>query len=203
MAIRIAGLKNGPVVRNRIRLPHPVKTDFKVCVICPPDSKYAAAAKEAGAILVGEDEVFDAVKDGKIEFERCICQTDSMAKMNKSGIGRILGPRGLMPSSKTGTVVADPVKAMKDMVGASEYRERTGVVRMAIGQLGFTPAQLSTNVKAFLDAVKVDVGRLSEKANKRLAEVVLSSTNGPGFPLTGGLKDPKSSVTEKDLSGPM
>ncbi|RDL36466.1 putative 50S ribosomal protein L1 [Venustampulla echinocandica] len=201
MHLKIYGLKNGPVVRNRIRLPHPVKTDFKVCVICPPDSKYAEAAKAAGAMLVGEDEVFDAVKDGKIEFDRCICQTDSMSKMNKSGIGRILGPRGLMPSSKTGTVVADPVKAMKDMVGASEYRERMGVVRMAVGQLGFTPQQMSTNIKAFIEAVKADIGRLSDKINKNLAEVVLSSTNGPGFPLSGSLKDSKTSVTEKELSG--
>ncbi|KAF4626506.1 hypothetical protein G7Y89_g11649 [Cudoniella acicularis] len=202
MAVKLSGLKNGPVVRNRIRLPHPVKTDFRVCVICPPDSKYAEAARAAGAVLVGEDDVFDAVKDGRIEFDRCICQIDSAAKMNKSGIGRVLGPRGLMPSSKLGTVVVDPAKTMKDMVGASEYRERMGVVRMAVGQLGFTPEELSRNVKAFLESVKKDVARLSDKISKNMTEVVLSSTNGPGFPLSGTMKDTNSRITERELSGP-
>ncbi|TVY83727.1 50S ribosomal protein L1, partial [Lachnellula suecica] len=100
LALKLKSLKNGPVVRNRLRLPHPVKTDIRVCVICPPDSKYAEAAKAAGAVFVGEEDVFEAVKAGKIEFDRCLCQTDSLAKLNKSGIARILGPRGLMPSSK-------------------------------------------------------------------------------------------------------
>ncbi|CAG8956959.1 hypothetical protein HYFRA_00012009 [Hymenoscyphus fraxineus] len=201
IALRISGLRNGPVVRNRIRLPHPVKTDFNVCVICPPDSKYAEDAMAAGAVLVGEDEVFDAIKDGKITFDRCLCQTDSLVKMNKSGIGRVLGPRGLMPSTKTGTVVADPVKAMRDMVGASEYREKMGVVRMAVGQLGFTPKEMQTNVKAFIEAVKKDIARLSDKISKNMAEVVLSSTNGPGLPLNGTFASPASEVTEADLSG--
>jgi large subunit ribosomal protein L1 len=179
-----------------------VKTDFRVCVICPPDSKYAEAARAAGAVLVGEDDVFDAVKDGKIDFDRCLCQTDSLAKMNKSGIGRILGPRGLMPSSKLGTVVVDPVKTMKDMIGATEYRERMGVVRMAIGQLGFGPDEMSSNVKAFIEAVKKDMSHISDKINKELVEVVLSSTNGPGLPLNGAFRGSNTTVTARELSGP-
>src|SRR3982074_3822984 len=89
IALRLKTLKNGPVVRNRLRLPHPVKTDIRICVICPPDSKYAEAARAAGATLVGEDEIFEAIKAGKIEFDRCLCQTDSLLKMNKAGLGRI------------------------------------------------------------------------------------------------------------------
>jgi large subunit ribosomal protein L1 len=198
--MRVSGVRNGPVVRNRIRLPHPVKTDFGVCVICPPDSKYAAEAKAAGAVLVGEDGVFDAVKAGKIDFERCLCQTDSLPKLNKSGIARILGPKSLMPNHKTGTIVADPAKAMREMIGASEYRERQGVVRMAVGQLGFTPEQMTKNLKSFVESVKKDMSRLSDKISKNIAEVVLSSTHGPGIPLNGGLTDGKTHVTEKDLS---
>ncbi|TVY33585.1 50S ribosomal protein [Lachnellula occidentalis] len=202
LALKLKSQKNGPVIRNRLRLPHPVKTDFRVCVICPPDSKYAEAARAAGAVLVGEDDVFDAVKAGKIEFDRCLCQTDSLAKMNKSGIGRVLGPRGMMPSSKLGTVVVDPVKTMRDMVGATEYRERVGVIRMAIGQLGFTPEEMSNNLKAFIEAVKKDMSRISDKISKELVEVVLSSTNGPGLPLNGSFKGANTSVTPKELSGP-
>jgi large subunit ribosomal protein L1 len=203
MALRLKSPKNGPVVRNRLRLPHPVKTDIRICVIAPPDSKYAKDALAAGASLVGEEDIFEAVKDGRIEFDRCICQTDSLAKMNKAGLGRILGPRGLMPSSKTGTVVADPASVLKDLVGGSEYRERMGVVRMAVGQLGFTPEEMQRNIKVFISSVRLDLNRLSDKINKEMAEVVLSTTNGPGFILNGELEPSDASINVRDLSTPL
>lgn len=200
MHVKLKSLKNGPVIRNRLRLPHPVKTDIRICVICPPDSKYAEKARAAGAALVGEDEIFEAVKDGRIDFDRCICQTDSLAKMNKAGLGRVLGPRGLMPSAKLGTVVKDPDLVIKDLVGGAEYKERLGVIRMAIGQLGFTPDEMRRNIKIFLDSVKKDVAQLSDKIHKEVAEVVLSSTHGPGFSLNGEFSSSDSTVTPKDLS---
>ncbi|RAL61588.1 hypothetical protein DID88_009626 [Monilinia fructigena] len=198
--LKLKSLKNGPVVRNRLRLPHPVKTDLRICVICPPDSKYAESARAAGATLVGEEEIFEAVKNGRIEFDRCIAQTDSLAKMNKAGLGRYLGPRGLMPSAKMGTVVKDPSLVLKDLIGGAEYRERLGVVRMAVGQLGFTPEEMQRNLKAFIEAVKKDMAQLSDKINKELVEVVLSSTNGPGFILNGEFRDLNSSLSSRDLS---
>jgi large subunit ribosomal protein L1 len=200
MHVKLKSQKNGPVIRNRLRLPHPVKTDVKICVICPPDSKYADAARAAGATLIGEDEIFDAVKDGRIEFDRILCQTDSLAKMNKAGLGRILGPRGLMPSAKLGTVVKDPALIIKDMVGGAEYRERLGVIRMAIGQLGFTPEEMQRNIKTFVEAIKKDAAQLSDRINKEVAEIVLSSTHGPGFSLNGDFKDPDSPISPRELS---
>lgn len=177
-----------------------MRTDVRVAVICPADSQYAKDALAAGATLVGEEEIFEAVKDGRIEFDRCLCQTDSLVKMNKAGMGRILGPRQLMPSAKTGTVIKDPATALKDMIGAAEYRERLGVVRLAVGQLGFTPEEMQRNIKAFIEAVKKDLARLQEKVNKEVAEVVLSSTNAPGFPLSGDFRSATSSITPRELS---
>ena len=159
-------------MRNRLRLPHAVNTSLRICVICPPNSPHAEAAKRAGASVVGEDTVFDAIKDGRIEFDRCICHQESTQKMNKAGIGRILGPRGLMPSAKYNTVVTDVATAVRGMVGGSEYRERDGVLRLAIGQLGFTPEQLQANVKAFMNEVKKDIAALSDRINKEIHEVV-------------------------------
>ena len=141
-------------------------------MICPPDSAAAKAAVKAGATLVGEDVVFDAVKAGRIEFERCICHVDSLQKLNNAKLGRILGIKKLMPSAKTGTVVKDVANAVKDMIGGSEYREKIGVVRMAVGQLGFTPEELQRNIKEFMTALKKDVGQLAEKVNKEIHEVV-------------------------------
>lgn len=172
MHVRLRTLKNGAVIRNRMRLPHPVKTDIRICVICPPGSKAEAEAKAAGATLVGEDEVFNLVKEGIVEFERCICHTDSAQKMNKAGLGRILGPKGLMPSTKTGTVVSNVGATLKTMMGASEYRERMAVVRLAIGQLGFTPEMMQSNIKAFMEALNKDIGLLSERTSKEIHEVV-------------------------------
>jgi large subunit ribosomal protein L1 len=182
-----------------MRLPHPVKTDLRICVIAPEDSAAGRAAKAAGASLVGEDHVFDMIREGRIEFERCLCHIDSLPKLAKSGVARILGPRGLMPSAKTNSVVKDVSTSVKDMVGASEYRERMGVIRMSVGQLGFTPEEVQRNIKAFIDALKKDIAGLSDRTAKEIHEVVLSSTNGPGMSLTGEMRSPNSPPT-KDLS---
>lgn len=197
--LRLKTLKNGPVVRNRLRLPHPVKTDLRICVIAPEDSPFAQAATAAGATIVGEESVFAAVKEGRVDFDRCICQQDSLPKLAKAGVARILGPRGLMPSAKTGTVVKDVGAAVREMVGASEYRERLGVVRMAIGQLGFTPEEVSRNIKAFIEAIKRDMAGLSDRISKDIHEVVLSSTNGPGLSLNGEMRG-VNSVATSDVS---
>ncbi|OJD33488.1 mitochondrial 54s ribosomal protein mrpl1 [Diplodia corticola] len=197
--LKLRTLKNGPVVRNRLRLPHPVKTDLRICVIAPRDSPQGKAALAAGAAVVGEDDVFAAIKDeGRIDFDRCLCHPDSLQKMNKAGLGRILGPRGLMPSAKNGTVVKDVAAAVKEMVGGAEYRERLGVVRMAVGQLAFTPDELAKNIKAFINSVKKDMAQLSDRISKDIHEVVLSSTNSPGFSLNGEFRGPDS-PNPKDL----
>ena len=179
--MRLRTKRDGPVLRSQIRLPHSVKTDIKIAVICPPDSNAARQALEAGATLVGEEEVFEIFKSGKIDIDRCIAQPGSLAKLNQAGLGRILGPRGLMPSAKLGTVVEGVGSAVKAMLGGSMYRERMGVVRMAIGQLGFTPEQLRDNLKAFVAQLKKDASNLSEQATKEIYEVVGET------PITGRL----------------
>lgn len=181
MHVKLRTLKNGPTIRNRLQLPHPVNTSVRICVICPPDSPIANAAIRAGASVVGEETVFDAVKDGRIDFDRCICHIDSIQKLNKVGLGRILGPKGLLPSVKLGTVVKDVAGSVREMIGGSEYRERMGVVRMAVGQLGFTPEEMQRNIKAFVEKVKKDMAQMSDRINKELHEVVsLSPSPMPG-----------------------
>jgi large subunit ribosomal protein L1 len=164
--------RSGRVMRNQMRLPHSVKTDIKICVICPPDSPAAKQAREAGATLVGEEEVFDIVKSGKIDFQRCIAHPDSLPKVAKAGLPKILGPRGLMPNVKLGTVVENVGSAVRKLLGGSVYRERQGVVRMAVGQLKFTPEQLRDNIRAFLGSLKKDAANLSEEISKEINEVV-------------------------------
>ena len=121
---------------------------------------------------MGEDTIFDAVKEGRIEFDRCICHLESASKLNSAGLGRILGPRGLMPSAKFGTVTKDIAGTVKGMVGGSEYREKLGVIRCAVGQLGFTPEEMQQNIRAFVAGVKKDMAVLSDRINKDIHEVV-------------------------------
>lgn len=169
--IRLKTKKDGPVIRNMVRFPHAV-TESRICVICPPGSKHEKEAKEAGAVLVGEQEVFDQVKNGVIDFDRCICHTDSFDAMNKAGMGRYLGPRGLMPSVKMGTVVDDVGNKVQMLRGGTVYRERDGVIRMPIGQLGFSPDQLRDNLRTTIEQIKKDAAQLSDRITKEIYEVV-------------------------------
>lgn len=174
--IRLKTKKDGPVIRNMLRFPHAVQTESRICVICPPGSKHEKEARDAGAVLVGEDEVFEAVKAGRIEFDRCLCHPDSVAAMNKAGLGRILGPRGLMPSVKMGTVVEDVGMRVQMLRGGTVYRERDGVIRMPIGQLGFSPEQLRDNLRTTIEQIKKDAASLSDRITKEIYEVVSSGS---------------------------
>ncbi|KAL4801617.1 ribosomal protein L1-like protein [Aspergillus unguis] len=190
--IRLKTRRDGRVIRNMIRFPHSVQTESRICVICPPGSKTAKDALAAGAVLVGEQDVFENVKNGRIEFDRCLCHPDSLDAMNKAGLGRILGPRGMMPSVKTGTVVEDVASRVEMLRGGTVYRERDAVIRLPIGQLGFSPEQLRDNLRHTIGQIKKDAASLSDEITKEIYEVVLSSTNGPGFSLTGEFTSEKS-----------
>ena len=168
-------------------------------MICPPDSAAAVQAQNAGASLIGEETVFEAMKEGRIEFDRLLCHIDSLTKLNEATLGRILGPKGMMPSLKTGTVTKDITGAMRKLAGGREYREKLGVVRCAVGQLGFTPKEMQENVRAFIGEIKNDIALLSDRVQKDIHEVVLSSTNAPGFSLNGDFRGPDTPPTQ-DLS---
>lgn len=170
--VKLRTKRDGPVIRNQIRLPHAVRSDLRVCVICPPGSRAAKEAKAAGADIVGEEEVFNSIKAGNIDFDVCICHTNSLPSLNKAGLGRVLGPKGLMPSAKLGTVVDNVATTVRNMRGGSIYRERSGVVKLAIGQLGFSPEELKNNLGAFIAAIKKDAAGMSDQISKDIAEVV-------------------------------
>lgn len=203
LAVKIKTNKSGPVIRNRIRLPFPVKTDTRIGVICPEDSPLMVEAQQLGAVAVGQESLFESIRQGNIPFNKLICHTDSQDALRKANIGKILGPKGLMPSAKTKTITSDLKATVQELIGADEYRERNGVVRIAIGQLGFTPQMLSENVKAFMNLLKQDISNSDENHPKALDEVVLSSTNGPGFSLNGSFLPTDEKIKPEDLQSAM
>jgi large subunit ribosomal protein L1 len=150
-------------------------------------------AQQLGAVAVGQESLFESIRAGQLPFNKLICHVDSVEALRKANLGKILGPKGLMPSPKTKTITSDLKATVQELIGADEYRERDGVVRMAVGQLGFTPQMLSDNIKSFMNLLKQDISNADENHPKALDEVVLSSTNGPGFSLNGAFHptDPK------------
>lgn len=203
VSINLKTARNGPVVKSSIRLPHPVQSDWQIAVICPEGSDVAAAATAAGAVAVGEETLFEAIRQGKIDFDRLICHETSEKALNKAGLGKILGPKGLMPSKRMKTIVSDVTKSIRDSAGAADYRERQGVIRMAIGQLGHTPDQLKLNLQSLLKKIKSECAEVSEEVSKDVHEVILSTTNGPGLSLNGSFSSAGDETKPQDLTGVM
>jgi large subunit ribosomal protein L1 len=191
------------MVRNRIKLPHPVKSDIRVAVICAENTPLAVEARQLGAVAVGEESLFASIREGNIPFNRLICHSDSEAALKKANLGKILGPKGMMPSQKMKTITGNIRNTMREMIGADEYRERAGVVRMAVGQLGFTPQMVADNIKALMKHVKNDIAAMEDDIDKKIEEVVLHSTNGPGFSLNASFAPSDDKITPEHLMGPM
>lgn len=122
-----------------------------------------------------------------MDFELCIAHEGSFEALMATKLAKVLGPKGLMPSHKRGTVVKNIGASIRDLVGKADYKERMGVVRVAIGQLRFTEAQLAENIKAFMSHLRKDIAAL-DNVTKSIHEVVLSSTHSSGFSLNGQIE---------------
>ena len=144
----------------------------------------AEEAKAAGADLVGAEDLVDIVSKGTINFDRCIATPDMMGLVGR--LGKVLGPRGLMPNPRVGTVTMDVVGAVKGAKGGSvEFRvEKAGIVHAGVGKSSFTEKALVENIKAFVDAV-VKAKPQGSKGTY-VKKVSISSTMGPGFKIDTG-----------------
>ena len=168
--------KADQMVRGTVALPSGTGGDVKVAVFAQGDA--AAAASEAGAEVVGAQDLAERIEGGFTDFDVAIATPDMMGVVGK--LGRVLGPRGLMPNPKTGTVTADVGKAVSDFKsGKVEYRtDRYGNVALAIGKTSFSPEDLGANLEAVMD----EIGRAKPASAKGryVRKVVVSSTMGPG-----------------------
>lgn len=177
MNLNIDPRKADQAVRGVVQLPHGTGKTLRVVVFAR--GAKADEAKAAGADLVGAEELVDEVMQGRMDFDRCIATPDMMALMGK--LGKVLGPRGLMPNPKLGTVtmdVANAVKAAK--AGQVEFRaERGGVVHSGVGKVSFSEDQIADNLRAFVDAIlkAKPTGAKGSYVNK----ISLTSTMGPGI----------------------
>jgi large subunit ribosomal protein L1 len=166
-------------VRGVVSLPNGTGKPVRVAVFARGDK--AEAAKRAGADLVGAEDLAEKVNAGEINFDRCIATPDMMGIVGR--LGKVLGPRGLMPNPKLGTVTADVEKAVKEVKGGQvEFRtEKTGIVHAGIGKASFSEQQIAENVKAFYDAITK--AKPAGAKGTYVKKVSLSSTMGPGLKL--------------------
>ena len=143
--------KANQMVRGVVTLPNGTGKVVRVLVLCTPDKENEA--KEAGADYVGLDDYIEKIKGGWTDVDVIICTPSVMGKVGP--IGRILGPRGLMPNPKTGTVTMDIASAVKDVkAGKIDFKvDKTGIVHCAVGKISFTPEQIYENVKAVMSAI--------------------------------------------------
>lgn len=165
------------MVRGAVSLPHGTGKQVRVLVFCKGEKEMEA--KEAGADYVGGEDLVEKIKEGWLEFEKVVATPDMMGVVGK--IGRILGPRGLMPNAKTGTVTFDVAQAVKELkAGRVEFKvDKAGIVHVGVGKVSFGAEKIVENIKAILDTLL----RLKPASAKGVyfRGMAVSTTMGPGI----------------------
>jgi large subunit ribosomal protein L1 len=169
--------KSDQVVRGATTLPHGTGKAIRVAVFAQGDN--ADKAKEAGADLVGFEDLAEQIKGGQMDFDVLIATPDAMRLVGQ--LGKVLGPRGLMPNPKTGTVTPDVVTAVGNAkAGQVQFRtDKAGIIHGSVGQVGFQPAQVRENLEALVNDLKK--AKPASAKGVYLQRVTLSTTMGPGI----------------------
>jgi len=169
--------KSDQMVRGTVVLPHGTGKTLRVLVFAKGEKELEA--KQAGADFVGADDLVEKISKGWLDFDKVVATPDIMGVVGR--LGKVLGPRGLMPNPKLGTVTFDVAKAVKDIkAGKVEYKaEKAGVVHVPIGKVSFDAQKLLDNAKAIIDSVTK--AKPSTSKGKYLKGMSVSSTMGPGL----------------------
>jgi len=165
------------MVRGSIILPNGIGKEVKVLVFAKGEKE--KEAEEAGADFVGNDDLIEKIKDGWFGFDKAVATPDVMGSVGK--IGKVLGPRGLMPNAKTGTVTFDVGKAVNELkAGKIDYRvEKAGIVHAPMGKVSFGPEKILENLTAFLDSIVRN--KPASSKGTYIRSIGVSTTMGPGF----------------------
>jgi len=167
------------MVRGTVILPHGLGKSKKVCVIASGDK--IKEAEQAGAEYVGGDDMVEKIAGGWIDLDACIATPDMMRSVGR--LSKVLGPRGLMPNPKTGTVTTDVTKAIKEVkAGKVEFRvDKTGIIHAPIGKIEFTKDQLTDNANTLIDSVMK--ARPAAVKGRYVKRITVASTMSPGVDL--------------------
>ena len=167
------------MVRGTVVLPHGLGKSTRVIVIASGEK--VREAREAGADEVGAEDLVQKIQGGWLEFDAVVATPDMMKSVGR--LGKVLGPRGLMPNPKTGTVTQDVAKAVNELkAGKVEFRvDKTGIIHCAVGKVSFDPEKLADNAKALIASVLR--AKPATAKGRYVKSIVISSTMGPGVPV--------------------
>lgn len=170
------------MVRGGVSLPHGLGKEVRVAAFCKGEKE--EEAKQAGADFVGADDLVQKIQEGWLDFDKAVATPDMMSQVGK--IGRILGPRGMMPNAKTGTVTFELGKAVQELkAGKVDFKvDKAGVVHVPIGKVSFGQDKLLDNLKTFLDTL--NKAKPSSAKGTYFRAMSISSTMGPGVKLDPG-----------------
>jgi large subunit ribosomal protein L1 len=190
MALGVDPRKADQIVRGTVALPAGTGKTVRVAVFATGDA--ATAAAEAGADFVGAEDLVEQVEGGMLDFDLTIATPDMMPQVGK--LGRVLGPRGLMPNPKTGTVTPDPAKAVGEFKGGTvEYRtDRYGNVHVSVGKASFDTDGLKANLRTLLD--EINRVKPASAKGRYIKKLTVSSTMGPSVKIDPGRLDEVASV---------
>jgi large subunit ribosomal protein L1 len=182
IAIKLGLEQSSTPIRGTVSLPNGTGKKVRIAVFCKGD--FEAKAKEAGAEYVGSDELIKKVSDGWCDFDVAVATPDMMKDMAR--LGKVLGPRGLMPNPKSGTVTTDIAKAVNELqAGKIEYRmDKQSGIKAPVGKLSFEENALVENIGAFIRAIMNSNPKLQKIQNWK--SIAISSTMGPGLKLDMG-----------------
>ena len=168
--------QSNEMVRGVVSLPHGTGKTIKIVVVCQANKE--SEAKDAGADFVGYDDLIEKIKGGWVDFDVMITTPDCMAKIGP--LGKILGPRGLMPNPKTGTVTFDVGKAVNDVKsGKIDFKvDKSGIIHAGVGKVSFSDTQIAENAEEFLNAI-IKLKPTSSRGTY-VQSVAISSTMSPG-----------------------
>ena len=174
--------KSEQMVRGSVSLPHGSGKKVRVIVFAKGEKEKEAEA--AGADVVGAEELIEKIQGGWLDFDKSVATPDMMGTVGK--VARILGPRGLMPNPKLGTVTMDVAKAVKDLkAGKVDYRvEKAGIVQVVVGKASFSQEALEENITAVVASIRK--GKPSSSKGKFMKKCSISSTMGPGIRVDSG-----------------
>ena len=179
MVLGVDPKKADQAVRSTVNLPHGTGKTARVLVFA--GGERAEEARAAGADIVGADELIDEVSKGRLDYDAVVSTPELMGKVGR--LGKVLGPRGLMPNPKTGTVTTDVAKAVTDIKGGKiEFRvDKNSNLHFLIGKVSFTAEQLAENYQAAIE--EVVRSKPSSSKGRFLKKAVISTTMGPGIPV--------------------
>ncbi|MBL7069988.1 MAG: 50S ribosomal protein L1 [Candidatus Omnitrophica bacterium] len=179
-SLNVDSKKSDQMVRGTVVLPHGTGKKIRVAVFCK--GEHEAKAKDAQADYVGAEDLIEKVQGGFLDFDCAISTPEMMRELSK--LGKILGPRGLMPSPKTGTVTNDITKAIEDVrKGKVEFRvDKQGGIHLSVGKVSFSPEQLSDNATKVIEAI--NEAKPSSVKGKFVRSLFISVTMNPGLRLT-------------------